>query len=401
MLERAAAGHLCGQPLAGQNLGQFAAWFTTPTERDASAVGLLYLRVAVALALAWLACAVCAKYCVEPWLPRSSQPHENQPAFIGRHLFAAVKSAFCAYTGLVGIWHYGGAAFGEPHDAFLGRPGCATAGLIEATGVMFGSFELADSILCSAHGIIDRADVLHHAVHMVVAWVIRYHCVAPFATAALLCQETSSIFLNFFLLFRNRTRHWSNTAAFLAFALNFFVFRIGSAATRTLLRSQQPAPLGRAVLASCPQASAPSPPTTFFAITETHSHRLSWRRCTCWRAVSSPPLCCSGTGGGRSRQSCDSGCGANLPRRRYTERRVEGYPEPYRRTTTKNLGVWRRSAVSRSAPGREPPPPRPPHCVEKRLILWNSHRATGKSRAPGTLPCPVRLTILRAYILLQ
>ena len=72
MLERAAAGHLCGQPLAGQNLGQFAAWFTTPTERDASAVGLLYLRVAVALALAWLACAVCAKYCVEPWLPRSS-----------------------------------------------------------------------------------------------------------------------------------------------------------------------------------------------------------------------------------------------------------------------------------------------------------------------------------------
>ena len=94
---------------------------------------------------------------------------------------------------------------------------------------------------------------------MVVAWVIRYNCVAPFATAALLCQETSSVFLNYFLapartheraprrgarpraltrtptaqLFRNRTRHWSNTAAFLAFALNFLVFRIGARATRT------------------------------------------------------------------------------------------------------------------------------------------------------------------------
>merc|ERR1712137_1043694 len=91
----------------------------------------------------------------------------------------------------------------------------------EVAGVLFTAFKLADLLLGSIHGMLDTVYLVHHSLHITLGLIIRGNCHPCLVAGILMAQETSGFFLNYFLLMRNRTKHWSLVLAFLCFALCF------------------------------------------------------------------------------------------------------------------------------------------------------------------------------------
>ena len=87
--------------------------------------------------------------------------------------------------------------------------------------------EVADLLLGGIHGMMDAVYLVHHGLHIVLGLVLAANCMYCFTAAVLMSQETSTLFLNYVLLIRNRARaHWSFAPAFVAFAGCFFLWRL-------------------------------------------------------------------------------------------------------------------------------------------------------------------------------
>ena len=95
------------------------------------------------------------------------------------------------------------------------------------------------------YGFLDNEHIVHHVIHIVLGLIIRGKCGPAFTAAILMAQETSGIFLNYFLLMRYRApSHWSVLGAQALFALAFFIWRLGLGTWGTLAywRDFPPAP---------------------------------------------------------------------------------------------------------------------------------------------------------------
>jgi len=100
--------------------------------------------------------------------------------------------------------------------------------LTEISGVHFTAFEISDLVLSGAYGFLDGVHVVHHVIHIVMGFIIRGHCGPVLTANILMAQETSGIFLNYFLGMRNRLGgHWSVGVSQKLFALTFWVWRNG------------------------------------------------------------------------------------------------------------------------------------------------------------------------------
>jgi len=136
--------------------------------------------------------------------PKSSRDDENTPQWVAQTCLALVRSVFVAV----------GASF-APDDAFL-----------DQCGYSFFSFEIVDLVIGLIYGLHTTDMLLHHGLHIAAGaliWAAGLHALAR----PLMMQEMSSIFLNLFVMARNRVPSIS-TALFVCFGLSFMVFRMGN-----------------------------------------------------------------------------------------------------------------------------------------------------------------------------
>jgi len=189
---------------------------------------------------------------VMPRLPESSKPHENKTVYVSQKFVAEIKSVAVSLLANVGVFQMWGQA-----GVDLYAPNVYA----EFAGILFTSFEGVDLVLGSLHGFMDAVYVAHHAIHIALGLIIRGNCTLGFPAAILMSQdafcapsesrlplkvqttalvyqalatsntippqETSSVFLNYYLMTRNRVAHWSVGAAQKLFALAFFAWRLG------------------------------------------------------------------------------------------------------------------------------------------------------------------------------
>ena len=209
MREERMAEYTCGRlPYPG---------FSTASETLPNIVQQI-LTVAVAWAIVWYVCAAVAMF-LEPRLPTSSKPWENQAVYVGQKLAATVKVVLIASLSNIALV----TQFDDPLDEqFAGGSNAETA------GILFTSFELADLVLCSAHRFIGAEDVVHHLIHIVLGFFIRANCAPCYNASILMAQETSSLFLNYYLLLRHRSPDAPSVKIlFVVFAACFAVWRLG------------------------------------------------------------------------------------------------------------------------------------------------------------------------------
>jgi len=192
-------------------------WLHATAGEERIEIALLFGGWTLAWMCLWVACSALAHMLIMPWLPPSTKKHENRATYIGQKIVATIKCALVAglcNVGLYDLWHAPPAAFYTGHL------------LIEISGVHFTSFEIADLVLSGYLGILDPLHIAHHAIHITMGFIIRGHC-APVVTAAtLMAQETSGLFLNYYLGMRNRLpSHWTILTSQALFALSFFIWR--------------------------------------------------------------------------------------------------------------------------------------------------------------------------------
>ena len=94
--------------------------------------------------------------------------------------------------------------------------------------VFFVSFEMVDIVILAWTNRLSVDMGLHHALHILLGTIFlstrRFHVV----TLMLLSQETSGVFLNPFLLLRNRSMfERQSTVLFCLFAITFCLYRLG------------------------------------------------------------------------------------------------------------------------------------------------------------------------------
>ena len=143
---------------------------------------------------------------------------ENRGVYVGQKLAATLKVLVVASLANAQLWYtWRGGRF----------PTGWACGGSELAGVVFTAFEVADLLLGGIHGMMDAVYLVHHGLHIVLGLVLAANCMYCFTAAVLMSQETSTLFLNYVLLIRNRARaHWSFAPAFVAFAGCFFLWRL-------------------------------------------------------------------------------------------------------------------------------------------------------------------------------
>jgi len=223
-------------PLALQNGSLLAIWArarelplsnskcgTVPlfiTDEEDSFGGLLMLLLlwTVTWCAIWLFCALLAKGFVH-LLPPSSKERENSAFYVGQKIAMTLKALVVAGMCNVGLYDN----WGQPLAVKLaGNP------IPEVAGVLFTSAEAADLLMSGAWGFLDPEHIAHHLVHILLGLLIRSSCVPGFTACILMAQETSSVFLNYYLLMRHRSRaHITTLAAQALFALCFYAWRLG------------------------------------------------------------------------------------------------------------------------------------------------------------------------------
>jgi len=165
----------------------------------------------------WYLSAALTHVFVTPRLPRSSVERENSTVYVSQKFVAELKCLVVAALANVAVVHMWGQAGSDVYEPNVQA---------ELAGDFFLSFEIVDLVLGSLHGFLTQLYVLHHVLHIVLGLIIRGNCTLGFPAAVLMSQETSSVFLNFYLLMRFRSAHWSVTRSRDLFALSFGVWRI-------------------------------------------------------------------------------------------------------------------------------------------------------------------------------
>ena len=154
------------------------------------------------------------------------QGDENHPFYIGQKLNQTFKALIISILGNVSVVDMWSLPTWQQY-------GCL--GLSDVAAMIFVGSEIADLILSGYYGFLQKIDVAHHIVYIFLAVSMRFNSGPSFIGALLLAQETSGIFLNYFLLMRNRTpNHWSVKLSFVLFALCFFIWRLGLGTFATL-----------------------------------------------------------------------------------------------------------------------------------------------------------------------
>ena len=193
-------------------------YFRTDNESADSYARLMALHTAGWCVL-WVVCGLTAKLCVCPFLPPSSKGKENSPFYVGQKLTMEIKVLILCYLANTVVYDMYSM---DPADQFRGYP------MAEVSGVIFTTSEIADLLLSGAMGFLDGTMVAHHCIHIFLGLLIRGHGHPAYTAAILMAQETSGIFLNYYLLMRNRAgKHWSVLVSQGLFALTFFVWRLG------------------------------------------------------------------------------------------------------------------------------------------------------------------------------
>lgn len=156
---------------------------------------------------------------VLPLLPRSSVEHENRTVYVSQKFVATAKALLVSYWANVAVYQTWVSA--EEHNELTQNVAA------EIAGGYFTSFEIVDLVLGSLHGLMEKEYVVHHSLHIVLGILIRGLCSLSPIACILMSQETSSLFLSYFLLLRHRTNHWSTIAAFVLFVVAFTFYRLG------------------------------------------------------------------------------------------------------------------------------------------------------------------------------
>jgi len=185
---------------------------------SAAGFATVVAQVTLVWCVLWYASVLFARLWLLKWLPRSSVESENGSFFVGQKFPAMLKVILVSGMANACLWGFQDKSL---EQNFLGGPA------IEIAGLLFTTFEIADLVLATGHRLMDWEYVVHHLLHIVLGLIIRGNCMTGLLAAVLMAQETSGIFLNYFLLMRNRApNHWSVTASFVLFALAFFAYRI-------------------------------------------------------------------------------------------------------------------------------------------------------------------------------
>lgn len=150
-------------------------------------------------------------------LPQSCIHSENTNWFVAQKIAAFLKSVVISFASNY-AWYTG------------------TSWIIEFTGIVFVSFEIADLCFLSTHNILILEYFLHHTIHIFLGFHILFQCNAGHLATVLLSQETSGIFLNLFLLLRNRLSSKSlvTNILFVGFCITFAVWRVFFATLATV-----------------------------------------------------------------------------------------------------------------------------------------------------------------------
>ena len=95
---------------------------------------------------------------------------------------------------------------------------------------IFWCFLLADMLIVSIHRIGGWDNLIHHVIFISFCIIVTYGCFAAYLAGVMMLMEISTVFLNYFSFFRNRTGFGSESvsvlASFLAFAVTFLLFRL-------------------------------------------------------------------------------------------------------------------------------------------------------------------------------
>ena len=174
------------------NYGWCGRHWSQPTSDESVASIFALIGVYVLLwSAAWFACAGVSAVLIKPRLPASTRDDENSASYIGQKLVAGLKCALVAGLTNAALLEMVGQ---PPHVQQL--PHLYT----ELAGVHFTAFETADMLLSAAYGHLDRLYFVHHLIHISMGLLIRGSCGPQFTASVLMAQETSGIFLNYYLL---------------------------------------------------------------------------------------------------------------------------------------------------------------------------------------------------------
>jgi len=179
---------------------------------------LYFSKICSFFVVLWYATTAVVHVTLMKVLPHSSKPHENSSVYVAQKFVAEFKCIIVSILANMAVWH------------MLGQPGHEIYGPnieAEMAGIVFVSFEVTDLVLGSLHGFMDRMYVVHHVMHIVLGLIIRCNCILGYTTAILASQETSSCFLNYYLLMRHRSSHWSVALSRNLFAVAFSIWRMG------------------------------------------------------------------------------------------------------------------------------------------------------------------------------
>jgi len=189
-------------------------WFQAP-----NGLPWLLAQHSAAWCALWLLCGGIAALFLMPLLPRSTKAHENHPCYVGQKLAIYVKVLLVG--GLANIVLYD----------LRGLPAASIYGSyapIEVAGVVFTASEIADLVMSGCFGFLDAEHIVHHIIHIILGLLIRGECAPAFIAAVLMAQETSGLFLNYYLLMRHRApTHPTVVLSQALFAVAFFIWRLG------------------------------------------------------------------------------------------------------------------------------------------------------------------------------
>ncbi len=205
--------HACGS----------SSWWLATDEQDSATSRAFIL---VACASVWIVIMIATTHLtsalgvVRRLPPSRGRPVENTPAYVAQKATATFKSLVVAAAANVRLYQI---FVTDPS----GPPGDLTTAISEPTGILFTSYELADLLYICANGFLDWEVAVHHIVHIALGWLLRANCGPDFTAMVLMAQESSSVFLNYFLLMRHRKAgHWATNASFLAFYFCFCLWRL-------------------------------------------------------------------------------------------------------------------------------------------------------------------------------
>lgn len=100
---------------------------------------------------------------------------------------------------------------------------------VAMAGMAFTTFTVADVFVSSAYRINSWEYCLHHTVYVAAGLLMRSNCMLPLTASILLSMETSTPFVNYYMLMvhRDRAKYYNSlTAAGIIFLVLFLTFRI-------------------------------------------------------------------------------------------------------------------------------------------------------------------------------